>query len=102
MNELPEIAQLGNPILRQLAAPINNIQDENIQKLIDTLIDTANEANGVGIAAPQISSSQRLFIIASRPSVRYPHAPLMEPTAMINPKLIAHGETYTRTRSDNE
>ena len=96
MSELPEIAQLGNPILRQLAAPINNSQDENIQQLIHTLIAAANEAKGVGIAAPQISESHRLFIIASRPSVRYPHAPLMEPTAMINPKLIAHEETVVK------
>jgi peptide deformylase len=44
--------------------------------------------NGVGIAAPQVASSVRLFIVASRPSPRYPHAPVMEPTAMINPEIV--------------
>jgi peptide deformylase len=48
------------------------------------------EANGVGIAAPQVGVSQQLMIIASRPNERYPHAPLMEPTPMINPKILSH------------
>ena len=84
------IAQLGNPLLRQKAQLIDNIQDERIQNLIDALIVTVTAANGVGIAAPQVSQSARLFIIASRPNPRYPDAPLMEPTAMINPQIIAH------------
>jgi peptide deformylase len=49
---------------------------------------TAASANGVGMAAPQVSQPYRLLIIASRPSPRYPHAPLMEPTAMLNPRLV--------------
>ncbi|WP_414563465.1 MULTISPECIES: peptide deformylase [unclassified Anabaena] len=89
MNELP-IIQLGNPILRQKAAWVDNIQDEDIQKLIDDLTATVAKANGVGIAAPQVAASYRLFIVASRPNLRYPHAPTIEPTAMINPRIIAH------------
>jgi peptide deformylase len=89
MNELP-IIQLGNPILRQKAAWVDDIQDEYIQKLIDDLTATVAKANGVGIAAPQVAASSRLFIVASRPNLRYPHAPTMEPTAMINPRIISH------------
>ncbi|WP_414542827.1 peptide deformylase [Nostoc sp. CCY0012] len=89
MNELP-IIQLGNPILRQKAAWVDDIQDEHIQKLIDDLTATVAKANGVGIAAPQVAASYRLFIVASRPNLRYPHAPTMEPTAMINPRIISH------------
>ncbi|MGB5963383.1 MAG: peptide deformylase [Coleofasciculaceae cyanobacterium] len=84
------IAQLGNPILRQKAQTVDNIQDERIQNLIDALMVTVTAANGVGIAAPQVSQSDRLFIVASRPNQRYPNAPEMEPTAMINPQIIAH------------
>ncbi len=87
-----EIAQVGNPILRQKSQEVKDINNPEIQSLIDTLIRTAQEANGVGIAAPQISQSYRIFIVASRPNVRYPYAPLMEPTAMVNPKIIAHSE----------
>ncbi|WP_341527035.1 peptide deformylase [Nostoc sp. UHCC 0302] len=90
MSELMPIIQLGNPTLRQKAAWVDNIQDEQIQKLIDDLITAVGKANGVGIAAPQVAESYRLFIVASRPNPRYPNAPEMEPTAMINPRITAH------------
>jgi peptide deformylase len=90
MTQILTIAQLGNPILRQIAQPINQINDRKIQNLIDDLIATMTPANGVGIAAPQVSESQRIIIVASRPTLRYPSAPLMEPTPMINPQIIDH------------
>jgi peptide deformylase len=83
-----EIIQLGHPLLRSSAQLVDNIQDQNIQNLIDNLIATVGQANGVGIAAPQVAESYRLFIVASRPNLRYPNAPTMEPTAMINPKFL--------------
>ena len=90
MNELAPIIKLGNPILRQKAVVVENVQDEKIQNLIDELITSVVQANGVGIAAPQIATSYRLFIVASRPNTRYPHAPEMQPTAMINPQIVAN------------
>lgn len=89
MSELLPIIQLGDPILRQKATLVENINDERIQKLIDDLTATVAQANGVGIAAPQVAQSCRLFIVASRPNPRYPNAPSMEPTAMMNPKILA-------------
>ena len=85
-----EIVQLGNPILRQPAQPVEDNTD--ISFLIDSLIATATAANGVGIAAPQVSQPYRLFIVASRPNSRYPNAPSMEPTAMINPRILSHSD----------
>ncbi|MFP4410688.1 peptide deformylase [Coleofasciculus sp.] len=96
MTQSLEIAQLGNPILRQLARPIDNVQDESIQQLIEDLKAQAVAANGVGIAAPQVSQSCRLFIVASRPNPRYPNAPTMEPTAMINPQIVAHSDEVVK------
>ncbi|MBD0266799.1 MAG: peptide deformylase [Cyanobacteria bacterium Co-bin8] len=88
------IIQLGNPTLRQLAQPVESIVDTQVQQLIDDLLLTVQASNGVGIAAPQVAQSLRLLIVASRPNPRYPQAPVMEPTALINPRLIAHsGET---------
>ncbi|PMB47704.1 peptide deformylase [Fischerella thermalis CCMEE 5205] len=95
MAPLP-IIQLGNSILRQKATEVEDIQDETIQKLIDDLMATVTEANGVGIAAPQVAQSYRVMIVASRPNPRYPHAPHMEPTAMINPRIIAHSSTMIK------
>jgi len=97
MGELRKIIQLGNPILRSKAAVIENIQDEQIQKLIEDLLRTVADSNGVGIAAPQIAEQKRLFIVASRPNPRYPNAPEMEPTAMINPKITAHSNEIAKS-----
>ncbi len=91
-----EIAQVGNPILRQQAQCVTDITDEKLQQLIDTLLTTAMEAKGVGIAAPQVSQSYRLFIVCSHPNPRYPDAPLMEPKVMINPRLISHSEEIVK------
>jgi peptide deformylase len=96
MNELAPIIQLGNPILRQKAVFVENVQDEKIQNLIDELITSVAQANGVGIAAPQIAASYRLFIVASRPNKRYPYAPEMPATAMINPQIIAHSSEMVK------
>ncbi|MCU0549582.1 MAG: peptide deformylase [Leptolyngbya sp. Prado105] len=90
MAELLEIIELGDPILRQTAQAIENIQDDRIQTLIDNLLATVKQANGVGIAAPQVAESYQLMIIASRPNLRYPTAPSMEPTPMINPRILSH------------
>jgi peptide deformylase len=87
-----KVAELGNPVLRSPAAPIENIGDPFVQSLIDNLIKTVGKANGVGIAAPQVSESLQLFIVASRPNLRYPNAPVMAPTAMINPQIVAQSD----------
>ena len=90
------VIELGNPILRQRAEPIKNIKDESVQSLIDELMVTVVQADGVGIAAPQVARSHRLFIMASRPNPRYPKAPYMEPTAIINPKIIGHSSEIAK------
>ncbi len=84
------VCQLGNPLLREIAKPIADVGDRQIQNLIDQMLATLIEGRGVGIAAPQIGRSLQIVIIASHPNERYPHAPQMEPTAMINPKIISH------------
>jgi peptide deformylase len=83
-----QVAQLGHPVIRQKAQPITNVLDIEIQELIDNLIATCKDFNGVGIAAPQVYESLRLFIVWSNPSARYPKAPKMQPTAIINPKIL--------------
>jgi peptide deformylase len=91
MTNLP-IAQRGAEILGQVAQPLDFPLTGEIQQAIDDLIETAERSNGVGIAAPQVSQSWRLFILASRPSPRYPQAPTMEPIAIINPQILARSE----------
>jgi len=76
MTQVLTITQLGNPILQQKAAAIDNLLDADCQNLIDSLISTVQAAHGVGIAAPQVARSLRLFIVASHPNPRYPDAPI--------------------------
>jgi peptide deformylase len=90
MPKLLQIAQLGHPVLRQKAKAVKNINDAQIQNLIDDMIATVKDINGMGLATPQVYESHRIFIMASHPSPRYPNAPEMEPTAIINPKIISH------------
>jgi peptide deformylase len=93
------IAQLGHPVLRQTAQAITDPQDQTLQALIDRLITTLTQSKGVGIAAPQVSESLRLVIIASHPNERYPHAPQMEPMALLNPTIVDRSD---RTLQDWE
>jgi peptide deformylase len=96
MKTILQIAQLGEPILRQLAQPVIDVTDPIFQQLIDSLIATSLDANGVGIAAPQVSESCRLFIISSHPNPRYPNAPLMEATPMINPQIVDYSQEIVK------
>ena len=68
---------------------VENIKNQGIQKIINDLMATVIDVDGVGIAAPQVYQSVRLFIIASSPSPRYPNAPKMKPTAIINPTIVS-------------
>jgi peptide deformylase len=93
MSRLLEVAQLGQPILRQKAKVVRHIVDEKVQELIADMTATVFAVNGVGISAPQVYQPLRIFIMASHPNPRYPSAPEMTPTAMINPKIVSHSKT---------
>jgi len=88
-----KIAQQGDPVLQNLARPVDDISAPHIQQLIDDMLLTITESKGVGLAAPQVHQPIRLIIIASHPNARYPDAPLMSPTAMINPEIISRSES---------
>jgi len=87
-NNTVPIAQLGHAILRLRAVEVENILGDECQQLINKMMLAVSEAGGVGIAAPQIHHSVRIFIMCSKPNERYPDAPLMAPTAIINPEIL--------------
>jgi peptide deformylase len=68
--------------------PVELPVEAAVRSLADDMLATLREADGVGIAAPQVHESQSLFIVASRPNARYPDAPLMEPEVVINPEIL--------------
>jgi peptide deformylase len=96
MSTIIEIAQLGAKVLRLQAEPITDVSSTETQQLIKVMQNTLATTEGVGIAAPQLSISKQIIIIASRPTLRYPQAPVMEPTVMINPSFTALSETTAK------
>ena len=72
------VRQLGDPVLRQKAKRVPKV-DGSIQRLIDDMIESMREANGVGLAAPQIGVSLRVIVIG---------LPDEEPFALINPEIV--------------
>jgi peptide deformylase len=96
MSKQLQVIELGHPVLRRVAKSIGEGRRADLHALMDQLIHTAQQANGVGIAAPQVGRSERLFIVASRPTPRYPHAPTMEPTVMLNPKILSHSSEQVK------
>jgi len=88
MATIRPIAQLGHPVLRQLASPIQDFTDPELASLIEDLLETMESSGGVGIAAPQVFLPLRVIVVASRPNARYPQAPLMEPLVLVNPELV--------------
>ena len=89
MSTVRPIAQLGHPVLRTPANRVELPVPEGIRILAVDMLMTLRDANGVGIAAPQVFESTSLFIVASRPNPRYPNAPSMDPEVMVNPEILA-------------
>jgi peptide deformylase len=86
-----KIAQIGEDVLRTPAKQVgqSEFEQEALITFIDELLATMLEANGIGIAAPQVFDPRAVMIIASRPNPRYPDAPDMQPLVLVNP-LITH------------
>ena len=93
---LRQIALLGHPVLRAPAIPVPLPASDSVRALVDDMLVTLRDANGVGIAAPQVYESASIFIVASRPNPRYPDAPLMEPEVVINPAIIERSSEFEK------
>jgi len=92
---LLKIARLGHPIIRSEADPVlaEQLPLPGIQQVIDNMVETMRDANGVGIAAPQVHVSQQIIVIEVSPdNPRYPNQVEVPLTILINPKIIEHGE----------
>ncbi len=89
-----EIIKIGHPTLTMIAeeVPHAEIQTPKFQKFIDDLAKTMKKAGGVGIAAPQVNRSQRMFII--KPSF------FKGPEAIINPVVEYLSEAGKKSSSE--
>jgi peptide deformylase len=84
-----KVAQLGHPVLRQVAEKVSeeDISSERIQTLIDDMIDTMREYDGVGLAAPQVHESLQIAVMEIANNPRYPDEEDVPVTVFINPKI---------------
>ena len=84
-----EITKIGNPVLREICVevPEDVLSQDDFQTFIDDLIETKRDANGAGIAAPQVGEPFRVFVVEVKNNPRYPYKPEAELTVCVNPKI---------------
>jgi peptide deformylase len=56
------IVLYGDPVLREKAAPVETI-DQDVKNLVSEMTDSLKQANGLGLAAPQVGESLRIFLV---------------------------------------
>jgi peptide deformylase len=78
---------MGEPLLLKRAAEVTRFDTPELHALIGDMQDTMRAANGAGLAAPQIGVSERLVIFGFERNERYPDAPPVPQTVLINPVL---------------
>lgn len=87
-----EIIKMGDPRLLSVAEAVTDFRSPALRALITDLLDTMHHANGAGLAAPQIGVPLRVVIFGSdTPNPRYPQAPVVPFTVLINPELTPLG-----------
>ena len=86
-----KVARMGHPVLRQRGRLLdkNDLKSPMTQKLIDDMIETMHEYNGVGLAAPQVHASFRLFValLVDEPDGR------TDATVVINPEIVPNSQS---------
>jgi len=92
-----KVARMGHPVLRDEARPLSpsDVRTPELQRLIDDMIDTMAEYQGIGLAAPQVYEGLRLFVAGSDPDAGLGdmtdegRMPLI---AIINPEITIAGK----------
>jgi peptide deformylase len=82
-----EILKMGDPRLLRVAEPVREFDTPELHALIADMFDTMHAANGAGLAAPQIGVNLQLVIYGFKSNARYPDAPQVPETVLINPVL---------------
>jgi len=82
-----DILKMGDPRLTQVARPVTAFNTPELRVLIDDMFDTMAHANGAGLAAPQVGVDLQVVIFGFDSNPRYPDAPMVPKTVLINPVL---------------
>ena len=87
-----EILKMGDPRLLRIAQPVQAFDTSALDALVADLFDTMHAANGAGLAAPQIGVDLAVVIFGFRHNDRYPDAPPVPETVLVNPRITPLGD----------
>jgi peptide deformylase len=86
------ILRLGDPRLREVAAPVRTFDTPELHALVRDMVETMDAANGAGLAAVQIGVSRRVVIFGIEHNPRYPSVEPVPFTVLVNPEIEALGD----------
>ncbi len=81
------ILRMGDPLLLQVSKPVTQFNTPELDQLLVDMFETMHDADGAGLAAPQIGVLLRVVIFGFEQNGRYPDAPPIPPTVLINPVI---------------
>ena len=87
-----EILKMGDARLLRVAKPVEAFDTAELHALIVDMFETMHAANGAGLAAPQIGVDLAVVIFGFRHNQRYPEAPPVPETVLINPQITPLGD----------
>jgi peptide deformylase len=87
-----DVLKMGHPLLRQVSAPVERFDTQELHSLITDMDDTMRSLGGAGLAAPQIGVGLRVVIFEVTSNPRYPHVQPITYTVLINPVLTPLGK----------
>ncbi len=82
------VLRMGHPVLNQRAEEVTAFNTPELDTLIEDMLDTMHAEDGAGLSAPQICVSQRVVVFGFDDSPRYPEAPPVPKTVLINPQIL--------------
>ena len=83
------IIELGEPVLRQQASKVSDPTSNEVKALVNGMLDSLAQAQGVGLAAPQVGVSKRLFLVSPSGEQRAPYTHIDDTLVVINPSIKA-------------
>ncbi|MBV1730942.1 MAG: peptide deformylase [Hydrogenophaga sp.] len=90
---LHAILKMGDPRLLRVAQLVTRFDTPELHRLVSDMVETMAEANGAGLAAPQIGVDLQLVIFGTgAANPRYPEAPMVPRTVLLNPVITPLGD----------
>ncbi|RYF84055.1 MAG: peptide deformylase [Comamonadaceae bacterium] len=88
-----EILKMGDARLLRVAQPVTDFDSDALHLLVLDMFDTMHAVNGAGLAAPQIGVDLQVVIFGTgTPNPRYPDAPVVPRTVLVNPVVMPLGD----------